>query len=127
MSIQIIKENGKPKWAVLPYEELLRLLDEAEVSQDTRDYDSAKKSIDQGEELIPSDVVYAILDGSHPVKVWREYRRMSPKQLAHAANLSESTLLKIEEGKRKATPKMLQAIAKALNLEVEDLAELEQP
>ena len=33
MSVQIIEKNGKPEWAVLPYEEYLRLVTEVEMLQ----------------------------------------------------------------------------------------------
>jgi hypothetical protein len=52
-------------------------LGKAEMLQDVRDYDAVKAALERGEEkLIPSDVVYAILDGENPVKVWRNYRGM---------------------------------------------------
>jgi hypothetical protein len=47
---------------------------DAEMEQDVRDFDAAMKDIEQGEELVPSEVVYAILDGENPIRVWREYR-----------------------------------------------------
>ena len=34
MSVQIIKQGNKPKWAVLPYEMYLELVEKAEMLQD---------------------------------------------------------------------------------------------
>ncbi|HLA98803.1 MAG TPA: hypothetical protein VJL34_10145, partial [Anaerolineales bacterium] len=69
MSMQIIERNGKPEWAVLPYEEYLQLVEQTEMLQDIRDYDDAKAALGKGdEELIPSQVVYAILDGENPIR-----------------------------------------------------------
>ena len=59
MSVQVIQKNGKPEWAVLPYEEYERLVEEAEMLQDVRAYDEAKKAVAAGEELVPSEVTYA--------------------------------------------------------------------
>ena len=74
-NIQLIERDGKPEWAVLPYEEYLKLLEQAEMLEDIPDYDLAKAELERGEdELIPSEVVYAILDGENPIKVWRDYR-----------------------------------------------------
>ena len=42
MSVQIIKKNGRPEWAVIPYEEYQRLVAEAEMLRDIRDYDEVK-------------------------------------------------------------------------------------
>ena len=52
--------------AVIPYEAYRRLVEEAEMLQDIRAYDEAKKAIEEGEDLIPSEVTYAILDGANP-------------------------------------------------------------
>ena len=74
MKIQVIEKNGNPEWAIVPYKEYLRLVEEAEMLNDVRDYDMAIEAVKQGEELVPSEVAYAILDGESPVQVWREYR-----------------------------------------------------
>ncbi len=83
--IQFIQRDGKPEWAVLPYEEYLELLEQAEMLEDIREFDAAKSALEKGEdELIPAEVVYAILDGENPIKVWREYRGLTQQQLADA-------------------------------------------
>ena len=83
MSVQIIEKNGQPEWAVLPYEEYQRLVEEAEMLQDIRDYDEVKLTLANGdEELIPSEVTYALLDGENPIRVWREYRGFTQQQVA---------------------------------------------
>jgi len=38
LNVQIIEKNSKPEWAVVPYEEYQRLVEEAEMLQDIRDY-----------------------------------------------------------------------------------------
>jgi hypothetical protein len=43
-----------------------------EMLQDIRDYDLAKQRIADGEEPIPSEITYAIIDGTNPIRVWRE-------------------------------------------------------
>ena len=80
MSIQVIEKDGKPEWAVIPYEEYERLLQDAEMLQDIRAYDEAKKAIEEGEELVPSEVVYALLDGENPIRVWRQHRGLTQKK-----------------------------------------------
>jgi DNA-binding XRE family transcriptional regulator len=99
----------------------LRLQEELEILQDIRDYNEAKRAIAAGEELVPGDIVFAILDGENPVKVWREYRGMTQQQLAEAAGISASYLSQIESGKRTDSAEVLVAIAKALRLTVDDL------
>jgi len=62
--IQIIERDGKPEWAVLPYEEYLRLVEQAELLEGIRDFDGMSMTLERGEEeLIPAEVIHAILDG----------------------------------------------------------------
>ncbi len=121
-NIQLIERDGKPEWAVLPYEEYLKLLEQVEMLEDIRDYDAAKAELERGEdELIPSEVVFAILDGENPIKVWREYRGLTQQQLADAAGISKPYLSQIETGKRKGTTEILSAIAKALDVSLDEV------
>jgi len=121
MSVQVIEKDGKPEWAVIPYEEYERLVEEAEMLQDVRAYDEAKKAIAVGEELIPSEVTYAILDGINPVRVWREHRGLTQQQLAEAVGISVPYLSQIESGKRRGSAEVLAAIARELGLSLDDI------
>ncbi len=121
MSVQVILKEGKPEYAVIPYEDYVRLLEEAEMLGDIRDYDAAVEAIGRGEELIPSEVVYALLDGANPIRVWREYRGSSQGALAAAVGISPSYLSQLESGKRTGTAEVLSAIARALNVDLDDL------
>jgi len=43
------------------------------MAQDIQDFDSAKAALEHGDdELIPSEIVYALLDGENSTKGWRE-------------------------------------------------------
>ncbi len=125
MNIQIIKRDGNPEWAVIPYKDYLRLVADAEMMRDVRDYDGALEAIEQGEETIPSEIVYAILDGENPIRVWREYRGLTLGQLSHAAGISKPYLSQIETGKRTGTTDVLSAIANALDLTLDDIVALD--
>jgi DNA-binding XRE family transcriptional regulator len=121
MSVQVINKDGKPEWAVIPFEEYERLVEEAEMLQDVRTYDEARKAIEDGEELIPSEVTYAILDGINPVRVWREHRGLTQQQLAEATGISVPYLSQLESGKRRGSAEVLAAIAKELGLSLDDI------
>lgn len=116
MNVQIIQKDGKPEWAVLPYENYLSLMEHAEMLQDVRDYDAAKHALRLGEEPIPSEITFAILDGENPIKVWREYRGFAQQQLAEASGLNSERLAEIESGQLQPTAEEACALAKALNL-----------
>jgi DNA-binding XRE family transcriptional regulator len=125
MNIQILKKDGSPEWAIIPYKEYLRLVEAAEIGQDVRDYDLALEAIRGGEEIIPSEVVYGILDGGNPIRVWREYRGLTQQHLSEAAGISKPYLSQIESGKRTGTTEVLSAIAKALNLTIDDIVKID--
>ena len=126
MNVQIIKKDGNPEWAVIPYKEYMRLVAEAEMLQDVRDHDTILKAVEQGEEeVIPAKVVYAILDGENPIRVWREHRQLTQKQLAEKAGISTPYLSQLESGKRAGKTAVLSAIAKVLNVDLEDIIQID--
>jgi DNA-binding XRE family transcriptional regulator len=120
--VQLILKEGQPEYAVLPYDLYTQLVEDAEMLQDILDYREAKAQIESGEEeLIPAHVTFAILDGENPVKVWREYRGMTQQELADAAGISAAYLSQIETGKRAGKTAVLQSIARAMNLDLDDV------
>lgn len=121
MNVQVIEKDGLPEWAILPYKTYEQLLEDAEMLQDIQDYDAAMQAIAEGEELVPSEVVYALVDGENPIRVWREYRGMTQAQLAKVAEISVPYLSQLESGKRKGSSDVLLAIAKGLDLTLDDL------
>jgi DNA-binding XRE family transcriptional regulator len=126
MNVQIIKKDGNPEWAVIPYKEYMRLVAEAEMLQDVRDHDAILKAVEQGEEeVIPAKVVYAILDGENPIRVWREHRQLTQRQLAEKAGISTPYLSQLESGKRAGKTGVLSAIAQGLNVELEDILQID--
>ncbi|OGO17255.1 MAG: XRE family transcriptional regulator [Chloroflexi bacterium RBG_16_48_8] len=125
MNVQIINKNGRPEWAIIPYDEYIRLKEEAEMLQDVADFDAAKEALEQGEELIPSEVTFAILDGENPIRIWRNFRALTQQELADKAGISKPYLSQIETGKRTGTAEVLAAIADALGVTVDDVMPVE--
>jgi DNA-binding XRE family transcriptional regulator len=122
MSVQLIERNGQPEWAVLPYDEYLALVEQAEMLEDIQDINHIKKALESGEEeLIPAEVVNALLDYENPIKVWREFRGMTQQQLAKSIGISTPYISQLESGKREASIKVLTAIARIFNVDVDDL------
>ena len=123
MNVQVIEKDGKPEWAVIQYADYQCLVEAAKMLQNVRDYDEAKKAVENGEELVPSEVVYAILDGENLIKVWREYRGLTQRQLAEAVGISTPYLSQLKTGKRKGATEVLSATAEALGLSLDDIVE----
>lgn len=89
-----------------------------EMMTDIRAYEEAKVKIQVGEETIPSKVVYALLDGENPIRVWPEYRGLTQQQqVAEKAGVGKPYLSQMEEGKRNRSVDVWSRLAHALNIE----------
>ena len=118
---QIIRDHkGKPAFAVIPWQEYhhLKMGSTEEPPTDEDLYEEAKSSI---EEIFPIEIADRLLAGDNPIKVYRKLRSMTQRQLGEEANISSVYLSQIETGKRNASTKTLAAIARVLNVAVEDL------
>ena len=122
MTEQIITTPSGERMVVLPEPEYVRLVAAAEDAADSDAVRRFEQKLAAGEEeLIPSDVVYRMLDGENRVAVWREHRGMSAKALADAAGISQAYLSQIETGRRDGTIGTMKKIAEALKLGLDDL------
>lgn len=122
MHIEKITREGK-EFAVLPMEELQRLMDDAEMLADVKAYDTAKARLERGEdELIPLEVTERRLARESAVKVWREYRGLTQEQLAKAAKVSRAMVAAIEAGHKKGGIGTLKKLAAALKVDLDNLA-----
>ncbi len=118
MSVQILEKDGKPEFAVLPYDEYQRLV---EVAEDRADLTLFHEAMAHDEESLPAEVVNRLLDGESPITVWREYRGLKSNELAAATGLTPGYISMLESGDREGTVNSLRAIAKALNVSMDDL------
>jgi len=120
MSVQIIEKDGRPEWAVIPYEVYERLLNDLELQEDLRDFRERTARIDAGEdETFPAEVALALARGADAVRVLRKYRGLTQAQLATAAGISVPYLSQLESGKRRGSAKILAALAAALKVDLE--------
>ena len=119
---QFISTPVGDRMAILPLEEYRLLLRSAEELSDIRAYDQSIEQLASGQdEMIPSEFADRILEGESAVRVWREYRKLSVKELADQANISASYLSQIEGGSRSGSLPTMKALAQALDLNLTDL------
>lgn len=122
MNIQIIEKNGKPEWAVIPFKEFEKIRQALEDAEDIKDIEENLKAIQEGKETtIPGEVTFAILEGTNPVRAWREHKKIKMNVLAKRTGISSAYLSQIENDKRNPTIDTLKAIARELEIEVEML------
>ncbi len=117
--VTIIERDGKPEYAVLEYPEYERLVAAADLAADFAAL--AALDADADEEDLPDEMVARLVGGDHPVRVWREHRGMTGRQLADAVAVRQSYISQIETGKREGTIDVLRRIAAALGITLDDL------
>ncbi len=72
---------------------------------------------------IPLDVLERLLDGEHPLKVFRRHRALTQKQLADLTGLNATYLSQIETRKRRGSTRVYRRLATALGVDIGDLIE----
>ena len=71
MTKQIITQGGKPAFVVIPIDEWRRI---ESTLEDRVDAAAVRAFLKNPSETIPDSVLAAILNGSHPIKAFREHR-----------------------------------------------------
>jgi DNA-binding XRE family transcriptional regulator len=118
----VITTPSGDKMVILPLAEYERLVGAAEDLSDVRAYDRAKQRLAAGEdELIPAEFVDRMLDGENKLRVWREFRGMSGKELAEKTGLAAPHISQLETGQRDGTVETLKKIAAALRVDIDDI------
>ena len=127
---QMIKTPAGESMVILPLKEYEQLREAAEDFADVRAYDNARQRLAAGEdELVPARFGERILNGENPIRVWREYRGLSVKELgrrraprpAGRANISAAYLSQLESGSRQGSLTTMKALTAALGLDLNDL------
>ncbi len=123
MGAQIFTTPGGERMVVLPEAEFLAMQETIEDQQDIAAVAAFRErlALDE-EELIPSGFANRIMDGENKVRVWREYRNFTARELAGRAEISPAYLSQIESGSRDGSFETIKKIAAALGISVGDLA-----
>lgn len=121
--VQIIETaEGDASFAAVPIETYRVMVRDLEAYRDLKTGVSELRALDDGEVALPADVAHRIADGDNPVRVWREHRGHKAVALARMAGISPAYLSEIETGKKEGTFKTMAALARHLNISLDDLA-----
>jgi DNA-binding XRE family transcriptional regulator len=102
-NIQYIEQNGNPVFAVIPYDEYLKLLPSEDVT-------------------IPHEVVSLVIKkGMNLVKAWRTHLGLTQSEIAKKAGITQAALSQMEKTENTLRTATLEKLAKAMNLTVEQL------
>lgn len=101
------------------YEALLEAVEEA---GDIARVKQARIDLAEGRsETLPGDMVKALCAGANPVRVWREHRGLTGRELAEASGVNAAYLSEIETGKKPGSAIALKKLASVLRIDMEDL------
>lgn len=113
---------GGEEMVMLGRAEYDALVEMAEMLEDVAAYDEAKRRIAEGDDLrVPLEFVDRLIDGENPIRVWRDFRGMTSKDLAKAIGISAAYLSEIETGKKDGSLSVFRNIARALRVDIDDL------
>ena len=114
---KIITPKGETL-VLLPLEEYERLIDASDIAG----ADKVRADIVAGrDEMIPAEIVKRMLAGENPVRLWRQHRGQSARDLAEKTGLSAAYISEIETGKKDGSVSAVKKIAQALGVEIDDL------
>ena len=114
---KIVEERGK-RFVLVPEKTFDRMLEELEDREDIRAYDRAKA---RPQEFVPVEIAHRLIACEKPIRVWREYRKLTQQQLADKVGVSKPYLSQLESGAREASVNVIKRLAAALEVDVDDL------
>ena len=98
------------------------LLERAELAEDVAAVDAYRRKLATGEEeAIAEEFADRLIDGENPIRVYRELRGLSARELAERTGISAAFLSEIENGKKEGGISTLKKIALQLNVSLDDL------
>lgn len=116
-----VRKRARAEVVEIPVDEYVMLRSRLEDLEDSRDLAATAKNAKPGDYLSAA-MMDRILDGEHPVRVWREHRGLSARALAGLAGMPVSYLSEIENRKKPGSIDAYRALAEALDLAIDDIA-----
>ena len=116
---QIIYKDDKPEFAVVPWDEYVKVFKPTEDELDLMAYRQALAQ-DDGERF-PAAVIKRLSAGENPVRVYREYYDMTQEELGAKVGVTGVYIGAVERCARPLSRKLATKIASVFNIDAEDL------
>ena len=107
---QIITQNGKPAFAVIPWDEYQALV-------------FNHTGTNEEDVWFPNEVVKANVRGDSLIKAWREHFALTQADLASKAGMKQPALARLENSHARHRKATLAKLAKAMDIGIEQLIE----
>lgn len=124
------KENDTVTLTRAEYEALLARIEDAEDNAFLDNVEARERELGKEQaraEYLPGELVRRLIDGEHPVPVWRAHRGLTREALAAAAGIAPSYLSEIEARRKPGSFSALAKLAAALRISLDDLAAWLEP
>ena len=100
---QIIEKNGVPLFVLVPYDEYISNYQDEEV-------------------YFPHEVVELhAIEGKSIIRAWREFKKLSQKEVADRIKISQSAYSQMEKPNARLRKSTLEKIAQALQIDINQL------
>ena len=112
------------------YEALIERLEDAEGNAFLDGVAARERAIGKEKaraDYLPAELVRRLIDGEHPVRIWRAHRGLTREALAAAARIAPSYLTEIETRRKPGSFTALAKLAAALHVSLDDLAAWLEP
>jgi len=124
------KENDTVTLTRAEYEALLARIEDAEDNALLDNVEARERELGKEKaraDYLPGELVRRLIDGEHPVRVWRAHRGLTREALAAAAGIAPSYLSEIETRHKPGGFSPLAKLAAALRISLDDLAAWLEP
>jgi len=75
----------------------------------------------KAEDLLPVALVRRMLNGEHPIRIWRQHRGLSMNELARRSGVNPAYLSEIENERKPGSVHAFAALARTLGVHIDDL------
>jgi DNA-binding XRE family transcriptional regulator len=99
------------------YEALIRHIEDLEDALTIRRAEARGRSKD----ALAAELVHRLIDGEHPLRVWRDHRGLTLSALAKRARVPVGYLSEIETKKKPGSLATMRKLARALDLDLDDI------
>ena len=121
--IQLIRNaTGSPSYAVIPWDDYRRLAEAAGQDAETTTL-LARTGQSRGGEIFPAQIADRLRAGENVVKVFREWRGLTPHELAGKTGLGIAHIAQLEAGQRNPGSMTMTKLARALGVGIDALTD----
>ncbi|URK18968.1 helix-turn-helix domain-containing protein [Thalassospira sp. GO-4] len=118
-SHQIIYKDDKPEFAVVPWDEYVKVFKPTEDEMELMAY---RQAVTQDDGVrFPATVIKRLSSGENPVRVYREYYDMTQEELGEKVGVTGVYIGAVERGVRSLSKKLALKVASMFKVDVNDL------